>query len=317
MIDLIKLIETSRTTTEADFTRWFQTVPAAASWNIISDYCLDNSNKQNDAFSFVVQLNHDTMANIADYIRRVAPSDLKASRTPSKGLVSYLTCPVTFSLSFVVERQSSFLKTYITAEAITDFLPQTRELIRIWAENVPTSADYWQTVETRLGTLEREISGRKPSLKLIRQLFLVAAFASTVMTMVQRAKSPITLRWISDRDAMFDRFEGLAFDLAFFFFLLARSGESAPPDLRRPSITFATPMMDGKTDYAEFVRLPDYLAGTLADLKLPQIMFTHAKFPPLFASVFIDSPNNAIIEILGTTERITSRRIGFNGKAAS
>lgn len=55
MIELIKLIETNRETIEQDFTRWFANVPAA-SWSIISDYCIDNPKKQNDGFSFVVQL---------------------------------------------------------------------------------------------------------------------------------------------------------------------------------------------------------------------------------------------------------------------
>jgi hypothetical protein len=74
--------------------------------------------------------------------------------------------------------------------------------------------------------------------------------------------------------------------------------------------------MDGKTEYAEFVRLPDFLAGTLADIKLPQMMFTHRKFPPIFDRVLVDSPNNAIVELLANKDGVTSRRIGFGSRLA-
>lgn len=129
--------------------------------------------------------------------------------------------------------------------------------------------------------------------------------------MVNDAKSPITVRWISDRDAMFDRHDGVAFDLAWLLFQIMRRRKGGVVDLRRPQIAFATPGMDGRTEYAEFVRLPDFLAGTLADIKLPQMMFTHRKFPPIFNRVLVDSPNNAIVELLANEERVTCRRLGF------
>jgi hypothetical protein len=59
------------------------------------------------------------------------------------------------------------------------------------------------------------------------------------------------------------------------------------------------------------VRLPDYLAGTLADINLATLSFTHEKFEQVWRSVLVRSPNNTIIQALGNAERVTSRRIGF------
>ncbi len=92
---------------------------------------------------------------------------------------------------------------------------------------------------------------------------------------------------------------------------MMRRSKGGVIDLRRPEIAFATPGMDGVTEYAEFVRLPDCLAGTLADMKLPQMMFTHPKFPPVFNRLFVGAANNAVIEVITGPDRVTTRRIAF------
>lgn len=311
MFELIDLIEKSSGTVHADFRHWFASTPAAGPWNILSDYSVGDSAKQNDAFSFVILLNHDTYANIAQYISAVAPKDINAVRTPSQGLLDYLCCPVAFSLSFVVERKSGFLKTAVTHEAMAGFAKALRVIARDWAQAEPPNAGYYAALDRRLGLLEAELAHKKPSLSLLRQIFLVASFAATVMGMLNDAKAPISVRWVSDRDAMFDRHDGVAFDLAWLLFQMMRRRKGGVIDVRRPQILFATPGMDGVTEYAEFVRLPDVLAGTLADLKLPQMLFTHRKFPPAFDRLIVDSPNNAVIELVSGEDRITCRRLMF------
>ncbi|MDW9451717.1 hypothetical protein GOA58_29480 [Sinorhizobium meliloti] len=311
MFELIQLIEKSSQTVHSDFRRWFKRIPAAATWNVLSDYSIGDRNKQNDAFSFVVLLNHDTFENIASYIAAVAPRDIKAARSPSKGLLDYLSCPVSFSLNFVVERQSSHLKNAVTVEAMQGLVSALRDVVRDWAVAEPPNAAYYETLDRRLRLLAAELAHKRPALKLLRQIFLVASFAAIVLGMINDAKSPLAIRWISDRDAMFDRHHGIAFDLAWLLFQMMRRTKEGVIDLRRPQLAFATPGMDGVTEYAEFVRLPDFLAGTLADMKLPQMMFTHPKFPPVFNRLFVDTPNNAVIEIVTAPDRVTSRRIAF------
>lgn len=162
-----------------------------------------------------------------------------------------------------------------------------------------------------------ELARKQPSLNLLRRIFPVASFAAVVLGMLNDAKSPVNIRWISDRDAMFDRHEGVAFDLAWLLFQIMRRRRGGVIDLRRPQITFATPGMDGRTEYAEFVRMPDFLAGTLADIKLPQLMFTHRKFPMIFDRVLVNSSNNAVVELLSDEERVTSRRINFSNRVSN
>ena len=69
--------------------------------------------------------------------------------------------------------------------------------------------------------------------------------------------------------------------------------------------------MDGETEYAELIRLPDYLAGTLADVSLPEIEFSHDKFPPLFTQLFIEASNNAVLQVGHEGETLITRRVLF------
>lgn len=311
MFELIELIEKSSGTVHAEFRRWFKAIPAAVAWNLLSDYSIGDNTKQNDAFSFVVLLNHDTFQNIASYIAAVAPKDIKASRTPPEALLDYLSCPVAFSMNFVVERQSAYLRNLVTVEAMGGLTTALRGIVREWMAAEPPNAAYYDTLDRRLSLLETELARKTPPLKLLRQIFLVASFAAVVLGMINNAKSPLAIRWISDRDAMFERHNGVAFDLAWLFFQMMRRKRGGVIDLRRPQITFGAPGMDGITEYAEFVRLPDFLAGTLADLKLPQMMFTHRKFPPVFNRLFLNSQNSAVIELLSGADGVISRRITF------
>ncbi|MGX5799652.1 hypothetical protein ACWGS9_00195 [Bradyrhizobium sp. Arg314] len=310
MYDILRLLDASYRTIAADMEKWFRPYPAGAAWYVISDYCIGDPNKANDAFSFVIVLNHDTQANIAEYIAAVAPSDIKGSRSASPGLISYLRSPVAFSVSYIVERQSKLLHDYITDDNIIASLPDLRELIGLFTRGSPETVPYYQSVDKRLAAFERDMRRPNRNSGLARQIHLCATFAAMLFKHLDAQKAPGFIRWISDRDAMLDRHDHLTFDLAYIYFQLLRSMAGDVPD--RPRLEFGLPLMDGVKEYSELIRLPDYLAGTLADLTLPALEFTHDKFRPVFANVFVNSPNNAVIEVLGSKEKVTTRRMGFS-----
>lgn len=115
---------------------------------------------------------------------------------------------------------------------------------------------------------------------------------------------------------MFDRHDGLAFDLAFLFWLVSRSSKNGNPGAI-PHLSFGLPGMDGVNDYAELIRLPDYLAGTLADMALPELEFSHDKFPPIFKQVFVEASNNAVLQVTMSGDQVTTRRLGFGAQRSA
>lgn len=316
MLDLLSLLGRSGQSVVEDLRRWFAPYPSGAAYYVVSDYCLNDANKNHDVYAFEVLLNHDTQAAIEEYIRAVAPRDLKSSRKTSEGLVKYLVSPVSFSISFVVSRESSALRDYASSENIKAFVQAARELVQGWAENAPEHAGYFGEVDLRLQRLALEMVRKQRSDRLIRQMFLVAAFGSYVFDVLDIAKAPTAVKWISDRDAMFDRHDGLAFDLAFVIWLVSRS--SRPGNAGAvPNMSFGLPGIDGINEYAELIRLPDYLAGTLADMALPVLEFSHDKFPPIFHQVFVKASNNAVLQVTMTGDRLTTRRLGFGAERSA
>ena len=310
MIDLLKLLNASFRTVASDMEQWFAQFPAGTAWNVFSDYCIGDDRKANDAFSFAIVLNHDTQANISEYIAAVAPSDLKGSRSASEGLIMYLMSPVVFSVTYVVERQSKMLRDYITDENIIASLPDLRQLIAEFVKETPETGDYYRAVDRRLAAFELEMKRKNRNSNLARQIHLCAGFAAMVLLHLDGIKDPLAIRWISDRDAIFDKFDQVTFDLAFIYFLLFRMQAGRGPSC--PEVVFGLPGWDGENHYNEFIRIPDYLAGTAADISLPAMTFTHDKFHPIFDNVFVNARNAALIEVLGSKGKITTRRIGFS-----
>lgn len=308
MFELIQLLETVYRTISADLEAWFEQFPEGLAWNVFSDYCIGDQNKANDVFAFAIVLNHDTQANIEEYIAAVAPSDIKGSRSSSEGLIQYLACPVVFSVSYLVQRKSKLLRDYMTDDNIRGALADMRHVVAQMAEMLPEQAAYYRAVDKRLKGFEKEMKMRARNSNLARQILLCAAFASIVCRQLSEKKKPQMVRWISDRDAIFDRHDKVVFDLVFLYFHLHRMMKDQ--DALEPSFLFGLPGWDGINQYAEFIRLPDYLAGTLADLKLPELKFTHDKFEPVFNRLFVDGANAAMIEILAREGGgITARRL--------
>lgn len=308
MIDFLNTLSTSYHTIADELDQWFSRFPEGAAWNIFSDYCIGDDNKSNDTFAFAVVLNHDTQANIEEYIAAVAPSDIKGSRSTSEGLIRYLMSPVVFSVTHIVDRQSKILRDYLTPEHLAETLSALRQIIALSfprGENV-----YYREVDKRLAAYQQDMKRKSHNLGLTRQSHLCAAFAAMLIFQLDSKKSPHHIRWISDRDAMFNKFDGVTFDLAFLYFELLK--KQAGRQSYYPEIQFGLPGWDGVNQFSEFIRIPDYLAGTAADLSLPSLEFTHQKFLPVFENVFVNAQNAAVIEVLGSKGKVTTRRVGFS-----
>ncbi len=81
--------------------------------------------------------------------------------------------------------------------------------------------------------------------------------------------------------------------------------------LHKPQFIFPVEeeLEDGK--YDELIRIPDYLAGTLADLNMDTGEFTNDKFYTVFFDSLVKSNNHSVIQVYGNGERLSSRRIGY------
>jgi hypothetical protein len=321
MIDLFPPLDTAFRSIAVDLKNWFSDFPEDAVWNIVSDYCIGDRNKKNDAIAFSIVANHDRMENIREYIAAVAPRDIKSSRQIPLGLMQYLRCPVAFSVTYIVPRDSALLRDYISVENMREFPPDIETFLRSVQVASPVTSEYFDAVYARFQRFTRDIRENKQfNARLARQVHLVAGFASSVFKHLAVAKKPAYIRWISDRDAILDRYDALVYDFAYIYFLL-QYGQTldfgnldTTSMVEKPRFILELPEKSGRHRFDELVRLPDYLAGTMADLDVENIAFTHKKFETMFKNVFFESTNNAIIQVLGDSTRVTARRLMFHAR---
>lgn len=320
MLDLLPVFVDATKTLQREMTDWFKSYPRGQLWTVVSDYCIGDENKQSDVFSFVVIANHDTAENIGEYLAGAAPKDIKNTKQVPLGLVQYLTCPhpITFSISFVLDRESALLRDYLRVEDMVNFIPDIRSFIESLQQNSPVDSSYFDQVLKRFDAFEKDFERKQFNAKLARQIHLASAFVATTFYIVNQATGAGYLRWISDRDALVERYDTLVYDLAYLYFILLSSTSqdlisemNGKVFLKIPNIRFEIPEKTGKHRFDELVRLPDYLAGTLADLDITDMSFTRDKFAVVMTNVFVDSFNNWIVRVFSDGEKIIARSIKY------
>lgn len=322
MIDLLPVLVQATVKTRFQLKQWFARYPAGMPWSVISDYCIGDANKRNDVFSFVVVAPHDKAENICEYIARVAPKDLKNIRKVPLGLIQYLTCevPVTFSVSFVMRREDALLRDYLSIEAMSALIGGAISFMddRCSLYHDARDIDFHRGSIKRLKAFKRDLEHKGVNAKLARQIHLLAAMVATLCNLLNQAVSAKAIRWISDRDAMFERHDAVVSDLAYIYYL-TQAIEFASPEQRKAqnlgeslaTLVFEIPEKTGKHRFDQLVRLPDYLAGTLADLNSETMAVSKGKFDAVLNNVFVNSENNWLVQFVSTGERITARSALF------
>lgn len=317
MLEISKPIKTTfEQSTLRDLEYWFSDFPVDAAWYVVSDYCFSDKNKNSDSVTFSILLNHDKIENIKEYIRAFASKDIKSTRSVSEGFIQYINSPVIFHITFMIDRKTKYMKDYATKENMEEFLSYFRDFVSEVDKNSSFDDGFTSSVLKRSYEFERDFKSKNINLRLSRQIYLVAVFASLVFYYLNRSKKPSHIKWISDRDAINKRYDGFIYDLSYFLFLSEMSQEVNGKDgtitlLHKPQFIF--PVKDELEDckYDELIRIPDYLAGTLADLNMNTGEFTKDKFYTVFFDSLVESKNHSVIQVYGNGERLSSRRIGY------
>ena len=325
MIPMLPVLMQATKTARTTMAEWFDCYPPRYPWMVASDYCIGDINKPNDVLSFVIIAPHDTADNICDYIAGAAPKDLKNTKKIPVGLMQYLTCevPVTFSISFVLKRQEALLRAHLKVQNMLDFVPGAIAYLEHRLEKYPAerTVEVHEETVTRFKAFGRELASKNLNAKLARQIHLAAATSATVFNNLNLAKQPKAIRWISDRDALIARHDAVVYDLTYVYYMLQaemhamgelEAGRTVPTTLA--DLGFEIPEQTGKHRYDELVRLPDYLAGTLADLNNETMALSRDKFDVVLNSVFINSKTNWVVQLLSSERLVTARSALFRGQ---
>ncbi|MBT2786508.1 MULTISPECIES: hypothetical protein [unclassified Halomonas] len=231
--------------------------------------------------------------------------------------MKYLNTPVIFSFTFAVERDSRFLKDYASKENMEAFFGGFEEFVQAINESSSFKPGYIDGVLRRAREMRESLKAKSANLQLSRQIFLVATFASVVFYYLNKVKSPSHIAWVSDRDALIDRGDGFIYDLSYFMFLAehmrAPQGKQAERStvMDKPHFIYPIPPKSGINDHDVLVRIPDYLAGTLADLDISANEFSKDKYYTVLEHALVNSRNHAIIHVRGGGQDIYTRRLVY------
>lgn len=323
MIDILPLLIKATPTLRGKLKEWFSRYPAGMTWRVASDYAIGDPQKLNDVISFVVVAPHATDADVKEYIGGAAPKDLKKVSEVPIGLMQYLTCPIpiTFSVSFLLERDAAMLRHRLPVDGMVALARWGAHVLqtRLPLYKNKVDIDYHHAAIKRFRLFEQNLGRKGVSEKLARQIHVTAATAATVFNLLNQAVSPSTIRWMSDRDKVVDVHDTVLYDLAYVYYLVQAVEFATPEQIANCSLgaslaTLASevPQPTGANPFDEFVRLPDYLAGTLADLNLETMAVTRDKFGAM-TNVLANSPNNWAVQLLRRGEGLTARSVQFRG----
>jgi len=290
---------------------WLSPLPKGAAWHVISDYVFGNPDRH-DTASFVLLLHHDKLETILSYIDNQAPVDIKKSRSASGGLIRYLNSPVAFSFTFVLDDGDNFLSTYAPVSEMIEGLEDINNMAASMATNSRGDSTYFSEVQRRLRSFIDELK-RKGNAKLARQVFLVAAYAAVVLDYLDIGAEPSFVSWVSDRDAMLQRHDGIIWDIASIMFYVAKGDRrSAGSDLNtidKPKLIHIVPEESGKNYLDPLIRMPDYLAAAASDMNLQTFEFSHPKLERIGAACFSESANSVLCALSWTGQGFLVRRL--------
>lgn len=313
MVALTKVLDKSA---KQAVSNWVYALPRGAAWHLISDYVFDDPDRH-DTASFVVLFHHDRLDTILDYIDSQAPADIKHTRSAAPGLIRYLNSPVAFSFTFVLDDGDRFLASYASVGEMIGGLEEFERLADSMCANAGHTNPYFAQARQRFRRFSAELQ-RKGNAKLARQVFLVATYAAVVLDYLDQAAEPEFASWVSDRDALLDRHDGVVWDIAAFMFYVMKGSRMPSADgalllLDKPRIMHVEPDRQGQNHLDPMIRLADYLAASASDMNLQTFDHSKPKLAEIGAACFGGSPKHIRCTVSWTGDGFLVRRLGPAG----
>jgi hypothetical protein len=289
------------------FKNFLSLLPDNSAWYLISDYCLADSDKFNDVFTFSLLCNYDKHENIKDLINSLASKDLKKTRDIDSGFLNYLNSPYVYHFSIVIPRKEKLLAKMFNKFPLYQMLDWMDKVYQNSKEAKILHEEFCDEAQVRIKKVQREIQRQSCNKKLIRQILLTSALGTSIMYLLQKYSSPQKIAWISDRDAIIDKFDGFVFDNMFFWYQIAVSDNTF--EKVNTEIVFVEPEKVGVNYFDELIRIPDYVAGALASYDIENMgnmLEIKDKYKLMFMDVFSEPMNQATLKLESTEKTALS-----------
>jgi len=279
-------------------------------WMIFSDYVLDDDTKPNDVFAFTVFPYFVHFDDLKGAFATAAPRDIKKTREVTAEMIRAMRSEWLFNWAFVFSGRYRLFGSNAVDERknLVSGLDVASRMVKDWQSNVQNPPSSWKHFLEKLEAMKQELQKNSPNMKLMRSICLTAIFGGYIMYLVIKHAQPEIVGWFSDRDNILSYCDGIVFDLlgSNQHGLCERDGIS-----RSAKIIIATPDAQGPNWYDEMLRVPDYLAGTLADWNRSTNDISKEKFVKIVEDVLADNRNLSIFEFKLNAAQWTCGRVAI------
>jgi hypothetical protein len=259
-------------------------------WFFSSDYVLGDKTRPNDCMCFTVYpLNEHDPLDLWKDIPSLLTSDLKNIKSVSEAAIAFLRRDTHFSICFVLakDRYSGNNR-----DLVRSAIHQLLEGMRAWKD-----AEQHAVFITRMQRFERAAAANNANFRLMRDIFIVTSIASIIAYLITKWAAPRIVGWFSDRDRLITAYGQIARDL----FLINHGSicQHRGIEFQGVQLRYGDPLPDLKFPkqswYDAIIRVPDYLAGTLAAYDYRENKTSGQKASDIVRGVFSNAVNSLVI----------------------
>lgn len=266
-------------------------------WMAFSDYAFYAKNKRADVFALSLLPAVSNFYEASDFLDRLSFNDIKSLKYVNPRFIKYLRQAPIFNIAVMMPKDRE-LAHLVERETIMKFFSGLCGMLEDWRVSTPENKALYERSLKDLKHIMRRIRAGRANMSLIRDSILVASMAGYFMSRVAAMIQTDRLGWFSDRDAMLD-YQASELHLplilqlvhSYHHVLCERTGVPSNGGLilGKPEVP-----KGGRVFYDSFLRIPDLIAGTLADINLEDHSFTHPKFVPVLDGLLKANDNTCI-----------------------
>lgn len=253
------------------------------SWYITSDYCLDDKNKPNDVMTFTIfPFFHPYV--LKEGIKYNLPKDIKDFTNLSEKAVNYIReSPYSFSVAFVIEDKNNIFN-----------LEQNKQLINKTIkgmENWPLKKK--EEFIHKMKRFREYLNRKEIASKTLSNIGVTVHIMSVIIEFLLIKANAKHIYWISDRDEIINFQDGIVHEFI-------RLGYANLLNRRVPDdkvYGFLEAKDYDQKIFDEFIRIPDYISGTIASMDFENVDSVPEKHYELFDKSIVDNKRIYIMHI--------------------
>jgi hypothetical protein len=224
-------------------------------WLLFSDYVLKQPHRPNDVFAFTIVPGGHYLAALTRDFEATARRDFKDIKSVSEPMVRLLSDPRLFSFCFIVDPSRVLTRNVAAVRGMLD-----RTIARL------EKSDHKALREgelRKLKALRRKAAMQGFNVRLFDNMILAAAFAAFLSYLICSYRRAARIGWFSDRDDITASYQAFVHHL-YASDVVAFCGRYLG-GWTGPALGVNAPVEPGGALWCDaFLRVPDYLAGTVS-----------------------------------------------------